>query len=130
MPQKKSSPAPGAPRFQLAGVGKQIAKHLARLDIYSVQDLLFHLPLRYQDRTRVQPIRQLRVGDEAVIEGVIISVSAPSRGRTKLLCELSDDHGVLHLRFFHAMPYLTNALMQGAKLRCSANNSVGAIRAA
>lgn len=47
----------------LMGVGKQVAERLARLGLYSVQDLLFHLPLRYQDRTRIRSIRDLRPGD-------------------------------------------------------------------
>ena len=76
------------PTFQLRGVGKQIAKHLARLDIFSLQDLLFHLPARYQDRTQIQSIRQLIPDVEAVVEGVIQSVSVPRRGRSKLICEL------------------------------------------
>lgn len=116
--QKKKDTNISVFAFHLPGVGKQIAKHLARLDIYSVQDLLFHLPLRYQNRTRVQAIRQVRVGEEAVIEGIIDDVLAPGRGRTKLLCELNDGHGTLHLRFFHAMSYLTDALKPGTRVRC------------
>ena len=93
--------------FRLPGVGKQIAKHLARLEIYSIQDLLFHLPVRYQDRTKIESIRQLTPGNEAVIEGVIKTVSTPRNGRTKLLCELKDETGKIFLRFFHAPSFLT-----------------------
>ena len=107
-----------APTFQLKGVGKQIAKHLARLDIHSLQDLLFHLPLRYQDRTCIQSIRAIIPGDEAVVEGVIQSVTQPPRGRTKLLCELTDGSGRLMLRFFHVLSFQTDTLKKGARLRC------------
>jgi ATP-dependent DNA helicase RecG len=115
---KKIAEDNAAPAFQLRGVGKQIAKHLARLDIFSMQDLLLHLPARYQDRTVIQPIRRLIPDTEAVIEGVIQSVSIPRRGRSKLICELSDGTGKLFLRFFHVLSFQTNALKVGTRLRC------------
>ncbi len=55
----------------LKGVGDAMAEKLAKLHLNTVQDLLFHLPIRYQDRTRVVPIGQLHFGDEAVIEGQV-----------------------------------------------------------
>ncbi len=109
----------------LRGVGKQIAKQLARLNIYSVADLLFHLPLRYQDRTHVQPLRQVIPGEEAVIEGLITQVSQPTRGRTKLLCELKDATGKLHIRFFHAQSFLLDKLKSGVRLRCYSDVRLG-----
>ena len=51
----------------LHGVGPRLAEKLAALDIHTVQDLLFHLPLRYQDRTRITPIGALQPGRDAVI---------------------------------------------------------------
>ncbi len=116
-PKKQKRPEV-TPAFPLRGVGKQIAKHLARLDIYSVPDLLFHLPSRYQDRTHVEPIRQLIPGKEAVIEGVIEHVAMPKQGRTKLLCELKDETGMMHLRFFHVLSFQVNVLKPGTRLRC------------
>ena len=59
------------PVQQLKGVGPKMAEKLAELSIRSVQDLLFHLPLRYQDRTRVTPIGALQAGTDAVIEGEV-----------------------------------------------------------
>ena len=109
----------------LHGVGKQIAKHLARLGIYSIHDLLFHLPLRYQDRTLIQSIRQLRVGEEAVVEGVIQHCDFPKRGRTKLMCELADETGRVHLRFFHVLTYQSTQLKPGTRLRCYSEVRVG-----
>lgn len=111
--------------FLLRGVGKQIAKHLARLNIHSIQDLLFHLPSRYQDRTHIQSIRQLIPGEEAVIEGVIKSVSMPPRGRTKLLCELRDETGVVYLRFFHVLSFQMGVLKAGTRLRCYSEVRLG-----
>jgi ATP-dependent DNA helicase RecG len=104
--------------FKLRGVGPQIANHLARLDIHSVRDLLLHLPARYQDRTKIQPIRQLIAGREAVVEGVIRAVSRPPKGKTKLLCELRDDSGAMLLRFFNVANYQKDVLKPGVRVRC------------
>lgn len=104
--------------INLPGVGKQIAKHLSRLDIYYIEDLLFHLPHRYQDRTRIQPINKVIIDQEAVIEGVIKSVSPGKKGRTKLLCELQDETGTITLRFFHVLAFHKSILKTGTRLRC------------
>lgn len=121
---KKADPA-AVSGFKLRGVGKQVARHLSRLAIFSLQDLLLHLPSRYQDRTQIQPIRQLTPGREAVIEGIITTVTLPPRGRTKLLCELHDDTGMMSLRFFHLPPFLSNVLRTGTRLRCYSEVRMG-----
>lgn len=113
------------PVTSLAGVGKQIAKHLARLDIYSLRDILFHLPFRYQDRTQILPLSQVKIGNEVVIEGIIQQVQMPARGRTKLLCELTDDTGKLTLRFFHVLTFQLNKLKVGTTLRCYGEIKLG-----
>ncbi len=56
------------PVTQLRGVGPKLAEKLSALDIHRVEDLLFHLPLRYQDRTRITPIGACRDGDEVLVE--------------------------------------------------------------
>lgn len=125
MPAKKSHSSEHTPTFYLRGVGKQIAKHLARLEIYSPQDLLFHLPSRYQDRTHIEPIRELASGNEAVIEGVIHTVAVPQRGRTKMLCELRDGTGKINLRFFHVLAFQAGVLKPGVRLRCYSEVRLG-----
>lgn len=65
---------------------------------------MLHLPLRYQDRTRITPIAQLRPGEEAPIEAEIAGAEITGRGRRFLLCHLRDGSGVLTLRFFHFSP--------------------------
>lgn len=102
----------------LKGVGKRIAERLAHLEIYHVQDLLFHLPLRYQDRTRIYPIRTLRPGDHTVIEGEIATISLPKGGRTRLLCRLNDASGHVHLRFFYINSIQLKTMRPGVRLRC------------
>lgn len=117
---KEKSPQSNKPgAFKLRGVGPQIAGHLARLNIHSVRDLLLHLPARYQDRTRIQPIRKVPVGQEVVVEGVVRTVTYPPHGKTKLLIEITDDSGgVLTLRFFHLLTFQKEALKKAARLRC------------
>jgi len=110
---------PGVPDLTaLRGVGPQLAARLARIGIHSVQDLLFHLPLRYQDRTRVTPIAALRPGAEAVIEGEVLGADIVLGRRRSLLCKLADRSGVATLRFFHFSAAQQRALIRGLRLRC------------
>ncbi|MCD6040124.1 MAG: recG [Gammaproteobacteria bacterium] len=102
----------------LRGVGQRIAERLARLGIQHVQDLLFHLPFRYQDRTRVHCIGDIMPGNHVVIEGEMVAVSTPKGGRTKLLCRLEDRTGRVHLRFFYLNSLQIKALQVGVRLRC------------
>lgn len=89
------------PLRQLKGVGQALAAKLQRLGLSSVQDLLFHLPLRYEDRTQLTPLGQLRPGQAAVIQGQVIHSQIQQGRRRSLLVRLSDATGVISLRFFH-----------------------------
>ncbi|GAB2787284.1 ATP-dependent DNA helicase RecG [Halomonas shantousis] len=107
-----------APVTALAGVGDALAAKLARLHIESIADLLFHLPLRYQDRTRITPIGTLRAGHEAVIEGEISAADIVKGRRRSLLVRLKDDSGILSLRFFHFSPAQHKQFTRGVRVRC------------
>lgn len=107
------------PVTKLRGVGLHLAKRLARLNIHTLQDLLLHVPARYQDRTQITPIRRLRHGDQAVVEGHVTGTDLKFGKRPMLLCYMQDDSGtVLLLRFFHFSASQRSALADGAHIRC------------
>ncbi len=103
---------------ELVGVGQKIAEHLAKCNIHNVQDLLFHLPYRYQDRTRISAIADLKIGDQALIEGVVDSAKVHYGRRRSLNCKLRDPTGIINLRFFHFNKSQQQQLTSGIKLRC------------
>lgn len=102
----------------LKGVGAALAATMAKLGIHSLQDLLFHLPHRYEDRTRVVPIGSLHVGDTAVVEGEVVKSSLMMGRRRSLQVTLRDASGFLALRFFHFNAAQKNQLSEGAQVRC------------
>jgi len=106
------------PVTSLRGVGPALAATLDRLGLRTVQDVLFHLPLRYEDRTRVVPIGTLRAGDRAVIEGEIQLAEVVFRRRRALLCRIADGSGWLTLRFFHFSAAQQEGLVRGTRIRC------------
>ncbi len=106
------------PVTALRGVGQSLAEKLARLGIFTVQDVLFLLPLRYEDRTRVVPIGGLTPGGRAVVEAEVELTEAVFRGRRQLLCRVADRSGYLTLRFFHFNASQQEGLARGVKVRC------------
>lgn len=115
-----SAPTPflQQPATALYGVGDALAEKLARLGILKVADLLFHLPLRYQDRTRIYPIAQLQTGMEVLVEGEIESTEVVIRSRRMLLCHIHDGSGSLTLRFFHFSQAQRQGMQAGKRMRC------------
>jgi len=102
----------------LKGVGAALAEKLAKVGLETLQDVLFHLPLRYQDRTRVTPIGALRPGQDAVVEGVVAGADVVMGRRRSLLVRLQDGSGTLSLRFFHFSQAQKDGLKRGTPLRC------------
>jgi ATP-dependent DNA helicase RecG len=102
----------------LKGVGPRIAERLAGLGIESVQDILFHLPLRYQDRTRVYPLGAVRPGEHVVIEASVDHAQVRFGRRRSLLVQVSDGSGTLVLRFFYFSNAQKESFRQGVRLRC------------
>jgi ATP-dependent DNA helicase RecG len=123
-PTQAPEPLELMPVDRLDRVGPRVRERLARLGIGSVQDLLFHLPVRYQDRTRLVPIGELRPGMEALVDGAIADAQI-SYGRRRSLKVWLLDQGTpggvaagLLLRFFHFAPQQLSALRPGVRLRC------------
>jgi len=107
------------PVSSLAGVGPALAATLERLGLLTLQDLWFHLPLRYEDRTRLTAIRDLRAGDSAQVEGRIEAIEKGFRYRPQLRIAIGDEsHSTLVLRFFHFNNAQVNQLAIGGRLRC------------
>ena len=106
------------PVGSLRGVGPALAERLAKLGITRVQDLLFLLPTRYEDRTHIVPLGALVPGSHAVVEGEIQLTEVTYRRRRQLLCRISDGSGSLTLRFFHFTQAQHQALGRGQRLRC------------
>lgn len=102
----------------LKGVGPKLSEKLKNLGIEQVQDLLFHLPLRYQDRTRITPIGSLQAGHDAVIEGEVLAADIVFGRRRSLVCRLQDHSGTITLRLFHFNAQQKNQLSPGTRLRC------------
>jgi len=111
----------------LRGVGPRIAQRLANLGIETVQDLLFHLPMRYQDRTRVVPMGSLRPGDEAVVEGLVDLAEIKFGRKRMLLVRIADGTGSLTLRFFHFNANQQAGFARGVRLRCFGEVRPGAV---
>ena len=102
----------------LKGVGEKFAQVLAKLHIGTVQDLLFHLPSRYQDRTRITPIAALMPGMDAVIEGEVRAADVVFGRRRSLVVRLQDGSGTMSLRFFHFTAAQKNRFAPGTRVRC------------
>jgi len=85
----------------LKGVGDAMAVKLATIGVHTLQDVLFHLPFRYQDRTRLSKIGALSPGGEAVVCGDVLIADVVIRRRRSLLVRINDGTGSLMLRFFH-----------------------------
>ncbi|MEZ6963083.1 MULTISPECIES: ATP-dependent DNA helicase RecG [unclassified Aeromonas] len=106
------------PLDSLKGVGSKMLEKLERLGLATVQDLLFHLPLRYEDRTQVWPIGDLPPGLHGAVEGEIQDTQLVMGRRRMLVCRISDGTGTLTLRFFNFTAAQKNSLAQGRLMRC------------
>ncbi|MFD1260936.1 ATP-dependent DNA helicase RecG [Entomomonas asaccharolytica] len=114
------------PITHLKGVGSALAEKLAKLSIITIQDLLFHLPIRYQDRTRITPIGCLFAGQDAVIEGTVVSSAVLMGRRRSLLVKLRDSSGSIGLRFYYFNQSQKNSFQNGARVRCFGDVRAGA----
>lgn len=106
------------PITALKGVGAKVAEKLAKIDLHTVQDMLFHLPLRYEDRTRVVAIGQSRPLTHVTVQGEVMSADIQYGKKRMLLVKLSDGSGTITLRFFHFGALQRKMLSPGNDVRC------------
>jgi ATP-dependent DNA helicase RecG len=114
---ERSVPLP-KPVTVLRGVGDALALRLRALGVETTQDLVFLLPSRYEDRTHVVPLGELRPGARAAVEGDVLLTEVVFRGRRQMLCKIADGSGFLTLRFFYFTAQQQNGLTRGARIRC------------
>lgn len=104
------------PLTMLSRIGAGHARKLAKIGLKTIQDLLFHLPLRYEDRTRLYAINDLLPGIYATVEGEILRSDTTFGRRRMLTCQISDGTGILTLRFFNFNVAMKNSLATGRRL--------------
>ena len=107
----------GVPLTSLSGVGAAIAEKLSRIGIQNVQDLLFHLPMRYEDRTRITPISDVRSESFATIEGYVQHTEVQFGRRPILSVTLSDGTSKIMLKFFNFNAGMKNSLAVGVRVK-------------
>jgi ATP-dependent DNA helicase RecG len=106
-----------APDF--GAIPKPVRMRLQKLGIHDLAGLQLHLPLRYVDETRITPIRDLRTGMHALVQGEIVHVEVKYRPRRMLVCTLRDADGQINLRFLHFYPSQVAVLKEGAYIRAA-----------
>ncbi|PKF76381.1 ATP-dependent DNA helicase RecG [Vibrio sp. vnigr-6D03] len=101
------------PLTELSGVGAKVAEKLAKVGLNTVQDLLFHLPYRYEDRTRVYPMAKVHPGLWAAVQGKVMGVDTIFGRRKMLTVKISDGNGTVTLRFFNFTAAMKNNFSNG-----------------
>lgn len=106
------------PITTLKGIGAKVAEKLAKIDIHNVEDALFHLPLRYEDRSRIYPISDSVVGTHVTVVGQVQSSQIQFGKRRSMLVRITDTSGLMTLRFFNFSAAQKNQLESGVWVRC------------
>jgi ATP-dependent DNA helicase RecG len=101
----------------LKGVGAKVAEKLAKLGLKNLQDVIFHLPLRYEDRTRVYPIADLYAGIHATIVAQVLDAQIKYGRKRMLIVQVSDGTDIVNLRFFHFSAAQLNSFKAGNTIR-------------
>tara|TARA_B000000532_G_scaffold43710_1_gene32760 strand:+ start:2675 stop:4735 length:2061 start_codon:yes stop_codon:yes gene_type:complete len=109
----------------IKGVGEKLSQSFLRLGIKTVEDLLFHFPIGYQDRTKLKKIADLIPDEDFVIRGSVEKVSQTFVPRKMLLVKLKDNTGHIYIRFFYYFPGLRNIFKEGVELQISGTGRLG-----
>lgn len=113
------------PISSIGGLGQKTSKRLNQLGIYTLEHMLFHLPIRYQDKTFITPISQAKDKSEVLIEMIIERIEEKYSHRKQLICYLIDGNKKLILRFFHFNQYQKQNLIRGEKIQCFGEIRIG-----
>ena len=108
----------GTDLIDLKGVGPVLVSKLQKLKVHNQYDLLFLLPIRYEDKTYLHKISALVAGEKALIQGFVVLTTVVYRGRRMLISQLSDDTGIITLRFFHFSKQQARRLAKNTVVRC------------
>jgi ATP-dependent DNA helicase RecG len=103
---------------QLKGIGPKLAQQFADWGIHDLVNLLFHLPFRYEDRTRVTPIAAMHPQQTYVVQGFVRSSQILFGKRRSLSVRIQDQSGSIGLRFFHFTAAQKNQFSDGTEIRC------------
>ncbi|ALM92349.1 ATP-dependent DNA helicase RecG [Alteromonas stellipolaris] len=106
------------PITALKGVGAKVAEKLAKIGLFTLQDVLFHLPLRYEDRTRVYSVAECRPFTHVSVQGEVKSADIQYGKKRMLVVKLSDGTGTITLRFFHFGAVQRTMMTPGNVIRC------------
>ena len=109
----------------IKGVGEKLSSTLSKLGIITIEDLLFHFPIGYQDRTTLKKIAELEPNQDFVVQGVIEKVSQTFVPRKMLLVKIKDNTGHIYLRFFYYFPGLRNVFKEGASIQVAGSSRLG-----
>ena len=108
----------GTDLIDLKGVGPALVSKLQKLKVHNQYDLLFLLPIRYEDKTYLHKISALVAGEKALIQGFVVLTTVVYRGRRMLISQLSDDTGIITLRFFNFSKQQARRLAKNTVVRC------------
>lgn len=102
---------------ELAGVGAKMAEKLHKIGLNNVQDVLFHLPLRYEDRTRIWPINRVAPGQFLTVQGEVSHCSIQFGKRKMLTVKIGDTTGSVTLKFFNFNAAMKNNFSNGKQVK-------------
>ncbi|MCF8998647.1 ATP-dependent DNA helicase RecG [Acinetobacter nectaris] len=111
---------------EIKGIGRAASALLEKLHIFTTDDLLFHLPRDYEDRSTIVPMNQIHVGRSYLLEGEVQSVDFPPGKRKSMAVAVADDFGKVTLRFYHIYKSLTDRLQPHHRVRIFGEVRLGA----
>ncbi len=125
VPKNQKIPLENLPVTVIKGVGERLAVTLEKIGLKTLQDILFHLPIRYLDRTHITAIAQLQLNTTVMIQARVLRVQVAMGRKRSLVVIVEDDTGTVCLRFYHFSGYQKDKFQQGALLRCYGEPRLG-----